>query len=346
MEETMKCTIKNIAAELNLSRNTVSKALNGGHGVSDSTRRLAQEKAKEMNYLHSITEYNNASPGTQGSILFLTRASANYSEFWTKVLKGIESVLSPAGYQLTLGIMNENDLKNLQFPQILNDPLVKGIILVEICDVKVCNALLSYRLPMATVDMPRDYEQFMGKFDFITMENRINMKLLVKQLIDKGARKFAFAGDIYSSNVGRGFQERYDTLCETLLENGLKLDEKCSLLYETDTLFLDFSYLIDRIKGMPSLPDVFICGNDWTGIQLMHAIQFLGYRVPRDVSITGFDNIPESAKVQPPLTTIDTPKEQLGIAAANCLLERIRNPQTPCVYSQYTTSLILRASSR
>ena len=43
----MKCTIKNIAAELNLSRNTVSKALNGGHGVSDSTRRLVQEKAKE-----------------------------------------------------------------------------------------------------------------------------------------------------------------------------------------------------------------------------------------------------------------------------------------------------------
>lgn len=341
----MKCTIKEIAAELNLSRNTVSKALNGGSGVSDATRRLVMEKAREMNYLGAISEYAGASPCTQGSILFLTRASANYSEFWTKVLKGIESVLSPAGYQLTLGIMDEDNLRNLQLPASLRDPFVKGIILVEICDVRVCNALLSYRLPIATVDMPRDYEQFMGKIDFITMENKINMKLLVKRLIGKGARRFAFAGDIYSSNVGNGFQERYDALCETLNENGLRLDEECSLLRETDTLFLDFFYLVEKIKKMPSLPDVFICGNDWTGIQLMHALQFLGYKVPRDVSITGFDNIPESAQAKPPLTTIDTPKEQLGITAANCLLERIRKPLTPCVYSQYATSLIQRESS-
>lgn len=342
----MKCTIKDIAAALQISRNTVSKALSGSPGVSDATRRMIQEKAREMNYQSSIMEYNSSdSSTTHGSILFLTRASANYSEFWTNVLKGIESVLRPNAYNLVLGIMTENDLKNLQFPSAINDSIIRGIILVEICDERVINALLNYNIPIVTVDMPRDYEQIMGKLDIITMENKINLKQFIAELIKKGATRFAFAGDIYSSNVGRGFQERFDALCETLKANQLKLDDKCSLLYETDDKFMDFTYLINKIKKMQSLPDVFICGNDWTGIQLMHALQFLGYRIPKDVSLVGFDNIPESGKVHPPLTTIDTPKEQLGISAANCIIERIKNPNIPCVYSQYTTSLIIRAST-
>lgn len=342
----MKCTIKDIAAALQISRNTVSKALSGSPGVSDATRRVIQEKAREMNYQNSIIEYNSsASSIMHGSILFLTRASANYSEFWTNVLKGIESVLRPNAYNLVLGIMTENDLKNLQFPSTISDSIIKGIILVEICDERVIHALLNYNIPIVTVDMPRDYEQIMGKLDIITMENKINLKQLISELIKKGARHFAFAGDIYSSNVGRGFQERYDALCETLKSNQLKLDNECSLLYETDDKFMDFTFLIKEIKKMQSLPDVFICGNDWTGIQLMHALQFLGYRIPKDVSIVGFDNIPESSKVHPPLTTVDTPKEQLGISAANCIIQRIKNPDIPYVYSQYTTSLIIREST-
>jgi LacI family transcriptional regulator len=342
----MKCTIKDIAAALQISRNTVSKALSGSPGVSDSTRILIQEKAREMNYQSSIMEYNSSATAIiHGSILFLTRASANYSEFWTNVLKGIESVLRPNAYNLVLGIMSENDLKNLLFPSTISDPMIKGIILVEICDERVINALLNFKLPIVTVDMPRNYENVMGKLDIITMENKMNLKKIITELIEKGACRFAFAGDIYSSNVGRGFQERYDALCETLKSSHLKLDDQCSLVYETDDKFMDFTYLIDKIKKMSSLPDVFVCGNDWTGIQLMHALQFLGYRIPKDVSIVGFDNIPESGKVHPPLTTIDTPKEQLGISAANCIIERIKHPNIPCVYSQYTTSLIVREST-
>ncbi len=342
----MKCTIKDIADALQISRNTVSKALSGKPGVSDTTRKIIQEKAREMNYQSSIMEYNSTNSFvTQGSIMFLTRASANYSEYWTKVLKGIESVLRPNAYNLVLGIMNDTDLKNLQFPAAINDPMLKGIILVEICDERVINPLLDYKIPIVTVDMPRNYEHVIGKLDIITMENKMHLKILISQLINKGARRFAFAGDIYSANVGRGFQERYDALCETLKDANLKLDSNCCLLYETDDRFMDFTYLINKIKKIPSLPDVFVCGNDWTAIQIMHALQFLGYKIPKDISIVGFDNIPESCKVHPPLTTIDTPKEQLGISAAKCIIERIKNPATPYVYSQYTTSLITREST-
>jgi len=342
----MNCTIKDIAKELDLSRNTVSKALNGSPGVSAETRKKIQEKAREMNYRQFLIDNSLSKPMTnQGSILFLTRASADFSEFWVKVMKGIESVLSENGYQLVLGVMNSEDLENLRFPAILTTSNIKGIIMVEICETRVCNALLEYNLPTVTVDMPSNYSELIGKLDIITMENKINVSHVVNKLIKKGYSRFAFAGDIYSENVGRGFKERYESLLGTLENSNLSLDIDCSFCYETEKDFMNVNYLADKIKKFPSLPQVYICGNDWTAIHLMHTIQHLGYKVPHDVSIVGFDNIPDSAKCTPSLTTIDTPKEHLGITAANCILQRIKDPKVPYVYSQYSTQLILRNST-
>ena len=93
----MKCTIKDIAKELNLSRNTVAKALKGSSEVSPKTQELVHAKAKEMHYTnHSEFSPSAAKPANKGSILFLTRTYANDSEFWSSVLKGIEAILSAA----------------------------------------------------------------------------------------------------------------------------------------------------------------------------------------------------------------------------------------------------------
>lgn len=343
----MKCTIKDLADALNLSRNTVSKALRISPEVSPKTRNRVLEKARELNYPglpHTnpvlADERNNC-----GSILFLTRTYASDSEFWISVLRGIETILSAKNYHLIMGIMSENDLKNLTFPASIHDPNIKGIIIVEICDVAVCNALLKFNLPIVTVDLPKAPDELIGKIDIITMENKINLQRIVNHLIEKGATRFAYAGDLYSPNSGRGFQERYDALCDCLKDANLKLDLECSLTQETNEDFRNFSYIITKVQNILSLPDVFICGNDLTAIQLMYALQFLGYKIPKDVSIVGFDNIPESERVVPALTTINTPKEYLGIAAARQIIERINYPHTPCIYAQYATTPVIRDST-
>lgn len=342
----MNCTIQDIARELNISRNTVSKALNGKNGVSEDTKRLIFEKAREMNYRNILNETSvPASSSSQGTILFLTKASADYSEFWVNVMKGIESVLTPCGYTLTLGIITDEELEKRHFPSIVYDSSIQGIIMVEICSSEACEALINIGIPCVTVDMPKVYEGLIGRLDIITMENKSNVKRIVKLLAGQGKRRFSFAGDIYSYNAGRGFQERFDALCEALNELGLPLDQEHSLLYETNNQYMDFPYLVDRFKSMEGLPDVYICGNDWTAIQVMHVIQFLGHRIPDEVAFVGFDDINQSVRCNPPLTTIHTPKEQLGIAAAHCLLNRIRTPETPCVFSQYSTKLIVREST-
>lgn len=346
----MKCTIKNIAEALNLSRNTVAKALKGSPEVSQKTKDLVLKKATELGYkgMTPLPEDTNTAdaPQNNGSILFLTKTYAPDSEFWTTVLKGIESILSAAHYRLMISIMSDSNLKQLKFPDALSDPSVKGIIIVEICDEEVCKALLKYNLPVITVDLPKRHSEVLEKIDIITMENKKNIYRIVERLINKGAERFSFIGDLYSPNVGRGFQERYNALCECLQEHHLQLDKKCCLLSETPDDFRNSQLIVQKIQGMASLPDVFICGNDWTAIQLIYALQFLGYQIPKDVSVVGFDNIPASERITPALTTISTPQKYLGIAAARQMLERIQFPNSPHAYMQYETELIIRDSTK
>lgn len=351
----MKCTIKQLSEELQLSRNTVAKALKNSDEVSLKTKQLVVKKAQELNYknideelLSSINARSVDEPATlnNGSIMFLTRTYVPDSEFWTTVLTGIESILSSANYHLVIGIMSENDLNNLEFPSALKDPSIKGIIIVEICDEAVCDALTKYNLPIVSVDLPRNDTMSLENIDVITMENKKNIYRIVDHLIENGAKRFSFIGDLFSKNVGRGFEERYEALCEALANNHLELDSRCSLLHETSDAFRDFQFVVKKIQDMPSLPDVFICGNDWTAIQLMYALQFLGYQIPKDVSVVGFDDIPASERIIPALTTIHTPKKYLGIAAARQMLERIQFPHSPRVYSEYKTELIIRDSTK
>lgn len=348
----MKCTIKQLAEELNLSRNTVAKALKNSNEVSSKTKQRVLNKARELNYNNINKELfsesgdvTSPSNVNNGSILFLTKTYAPDSEFWTAVLTGIESILSNAHYHLVIGIMSESDLKKMDFPTALKDPSIKGIILVEICDGAICNALLQYNLPIITVDLPKDYNPVLDMIDIVTMENKKNIHRIVNYLISKGAERFAFVGDIYSANVGRGFQERFDALQECLSDNHLELDRKHCLLTETSDEFQDFQTVVKKLQKMASVPDVFICGNDRTAIQLIYALQFLGYQIPKDVSVVGFDGIPASERITPSLTTIQTPKKYLGIAAASQMLERIQYPNSPHSYMEYETKLIIRDST-
>ena len=344
----MKYKIKQLAEELGLSRNTVAKVLNGKPGVSPKTEKLVLEKirtlaAREEESDRDITV--SAGDKGRGYILLLTKTSVNYTDFWISVMKGIESVLKESPYNLMLGIMDQHDIETLHLPSVLATGEIRGIILVEICDNRICDAVLQYGLPTATIDMPRDYQHILGRIDIVTMENKLHIREITEKLIQRGLTKFAFAGELAGNNVGRGFQDRYDALCETLKKHRLKLLKDSCFFDESDQLFLNSSYMLNKLRSLKEMPEVFICGNDWTAIQLINSLQFLGYRIPEDVSVVGFDNTEASAMVDPPLTTIHTPKEYLGRVVADCVLQRIRHPETPYVFATYMTDAIVRAST-
>jgi LacI family transcriptional regulator len=341
----MKYSIKDIAAHLNLSRNTVSKALNGKPGVSESTRRKILETANELQYRQFLASIGDEQRSNhQWSILFLTK-SHSHSGFWLSVMEGIKTALDKSGYTLVMSILSEQELAECKLPPIITSQDIKGIIIVEICNIDMCEKIIAQGLPVVTVDMPQTADGLLKKMDVVTMENKSNVKKIIRALAKKGFTRFSFAGDLFSDNVGDGFKRRYEAFLEALGELGLEEERDKSFTHETEENFLSHSYLVKKIKTFERLPEIYICGNDSTATQLANALNFCGYSIPEDVGIVGFDDIPESSDCLPPLTTIHTPKELMGRAAAFCVLDKIEHPEREPIFIQVPTKLIVRDST-
>ncbi|UXJ96038.1 LacI family DNA-binding transcriptional regulator [Enterococcus raffinosus] len=339
----MKCTINDIAKETGYSRNTVSKALKNDPQVSQRTIENIIRKAESMGYFtkEERTEYKI----DQGNILFLNISHANDSQFWSNVLTGIEMVLSETNYQLTIATLSKEDIAEGRLPEAVYSSNTKGIIVVEMNFRPVWEKLLETNLPIVTVDAPKNPNFLIGKCDIVMMENHSNVEKITELLIRKGYSDFAFIGDLYSPNTGLGFMERYYAFFNTLKKHELEIDSHASILKDTDTIFENFEKIKELLNSMKKMPDVFLCGNDWLAIQLIYALQALGYRIPDDINVIGFDNIPNSEQILPGLTTIDTPKIYLGRKAAHLIMDRLIEPDIPYSISKYSTKLILREST-
>ncbi len=96
---------------------------------------------------------------------------------------------------------------------------------------------------------------------------------------------------------------------------------------------------------MPVLPDALLCANDFIAIHLMMALKQMGVSIPDRVMVAGFDGTPQSAVVEPSLTTVQIPGAEIGRLAADILLERIENPGRPFRSTYVRTVPIWRAST-
>lgn len=104
-------------------------------------------------------------------------------------------------------------------------------------------------------------------------------------------------------------------------------------------------YLADRIEKMPSLPDIFICANDFVALDLLQAFKKLGITVPKDVWLCGFDDSPESKVITPSLTTIHIHSRIMGFSAVYLLMSRIKEPSLNYRMMHTETTLIYREST-
>jgi LacI family transcriptional regulator len=101
-----------------------------------------------------------------------------------------------------------------------------------------------------------------------------------------------------------------------------------------------------ELMALPEPPSAIFASNDVSAFGVMEAVRDAGRRIPDDISIVGFDDIPQAAQVNPTLTTVRQPLEQMGRTAARMLLEIIGNPDRPATRVELATELIVRASTR
>jgi len=320
-----KVSVQDIADALGVSRNTVSKALNNTGVLADSTREKILQKAVEMGYKH-FSYYPQAVPVLKtniGEIALFTQSMPNSSHFGSLLLNTFQEKISSNGYRLSIFLIRQQDIENLQLPTGFDSKNVSGIICLELFDLSYSKMLSDLDIPLLLVDSTAniDYSEFDA--DFLFMENHNSVFNLTLELIKNNMHNLAFAGDIYNCH---SFFERYQGFRDALIQNNLKPTTELLLSREP---FVNSQNLISFIKQIQPLPDVFICANDFVAIDLIKAMKKCNILVPDDVMISGFDNSAESKIIEPHLTTVHIPSSAMGYIAADLLLSRINEPGIP-----------------
>jgi DNA-binding LacI/PurR family transcriptional regulator len=304
-------TIKAVAQHVGLTPGTVSVVLNhspSARSIPQETQERIHAAAKELNYHPNFfaRTLRNKRTFTIGVI-----AEEIGDSYGSAVISGIEAYLKKMDYFfLTVAHRHDEQLLS-RYSQLLLQRGVEGFITVDTTIQDVPS------LPTVAV---AGHKKVKGVTN-IVLDHIQAAKLALNYLVGLGHRRIAFMkGSRFSSDS----IERWDSICEVAQQIGLPIDPELTVQIEIDdsTPLLGYPYakqLLARNKLFTAL----FAYNDISALGAIRALQEHGLRVPQDVSIVGFDDIPSAAFNIPSLTTVRQPLVRMGQVAAETLLERI-----------------------
>jgi LacI family transcriptional regulator len=334
-----RTTIQDIADSLGLSRNTVSKALNGNNAVPAATKSMIIQRAIDLKYKHfsSIEKEKKT-----GNIALFTSAFPSKAHFGDIFLSGLERRISEKGYTLSIYILRQSDLDSLTLPSNFDPDTVIGIVCIELFDVEYSKLISSLGIPTIFTDTYVGIANHPLNADVIMMENYYSTYSMTTLLIKNGIKEFGFIGDYKHC---RSFNERWNGFLSALNEHNIYLDKKQCLIEDDKNPYSDITWLTNHLKTMPKIPKAFICANDYHAINVIKALKEMNLTIPGDVVVCGFDDSPESEIIEPKLTTVHIFSNDMGLIAAKMLFDRIEDPSLPYQRLYINTSLKYRDST-
>lgn len=344
-----KVTLQDIADALNISRNTVSKAINNTGSISESTKNKILRKAAEMGYkqfalLQSGTELVPSLSSTiKREIALFTHSLPNNSHFGTRLLDSFQKKIVAAGYKLSIYSVRDAELNQLTFPINFAREHTAGILCLELFSESYSEFLCSQEIPLLFIDTVVNHSDLNLQADLLYMENQTSVYLMLKTLIEDGYKNFSFVGDRFHCH---SFYERWKSFSAVMTDYNLPINFDNYILDTDSSPYYDSEWLSHRIKMLPSLPEVFFCANDFLAISTLKALKSMSISVPEKVLLCGFDDAPESTIVEPTLTTIKIPSTSMGFISAELLMSRILHPDMPYRTTYIKTDVIWRDSTR
>ena len=344
---TKRVTMQDIADACGFSRNTISKAFNARGGIPEATRRMILAKADELGYRQQIRESSSAQAKqkqpTVKSVALFTQQKPMHYHYGTSFITAFANRLSRAGYSLVMYEVTQSEIRNQALPSNFAIDQTVGILGIELFDRGYTQMMCDLGLPVIFADTYARPDLTTMKADLISMENVNSAISLTEQLIEAGAKKIGFVGDINHCN---SFHDRWSGYCKALGRAGLEQSREFCILAEDSAPYTNVAWLLEQLEKMPVLPDAFVCANDFLAIHLLNALKKKGLSVPEDIMLTGFDGTTQASLSDPPLTTAYIPSVDIGYFAAGMLLERIDKPDLPYRRTYIQTTPIFNKSVR
>lgn len=307
-----KVSIKDVAREAGVSITTVSRALNGYMDISESTKKKIYEVVERLDYVPN-TNARSLGGIEEKNIALLTSelTSTDKSGFVYGLLCGLSGQCAKQGYEFMLLATSLAQQQKLSFNQLCKKKNLSGVVVAGLkTGDPYHKEIMESNIPCIAIDM-----QMHGlKKCSISIDNVQASKEGVKYLISLGHTKI---GMLNGSSVADVSGQRYSGYVTALLEAGipLKLDYtiECNFLEET-------AYIKTKnfIREHPEITALF-CASDLMAIGAIKAIEELGKRVPDDISVIGFDDIPIAEYICGGITTIRQNPRELGIESGKVM---------------------------
>jgi len=324
-------TIGDVAAQAGVSIATVSKVINGRYGVAPATLERVQSVIDELGYESSLVARSLRSRRTN----VLGIVVADIEPFSAELLKGAGAAIRERGYELIVysgsGHGKDNSGWERRYISRLGGTLTDGIILVTPTVVDVDDGT-----PLVAVDPHTGPSNLPS----VHSDNLAGAITATRHLLELGHRRIAFLAGRPDLESARQREQGY---CRALSDAGLPVDPN---LIRVGDYELEMSQEPARqLLTLDDRPTAVFAANDLSAMQTMHVARTLGLAIPGDVSVVGFDNIPESALIEPPLTTIDQSIQEMGRRAVELLIAVIEGETGLTQQVTLPTRLVVRQST-
>lgn len=328
-------TIYDVARAAGVSYSTVSRVLNGFEYVKAETRRKVLEAADRLGYVANLQARSLA--GGRSNIIGLLVPTLD-NGYVSEIARGIDEELARANYELMLYSTHRQRSKESLFVNTIANGLTDGLLLmVPLIPAQYLQALRDRDVPYVLIDQ-NDPEHLSHVVDSTNYQGAYEA---TEYLIQQGHSKIAHITGLKELSSAR---ERLD---------GYKSALEARNLPYCDAYVVDGDFrepkgyeAMQALLQLEDPPTAVFAANDLSAFGAMEAIRDAGLNIPHDISIVGFDDIPQASIVTPKLTTVRQPLDQMGQVAVQMLLERINNPDSPLRRTTLATRLIIRESVR
>jgi len=330
-------TLEVIAKRLSISRRTLSRALNSDKNVADDTRARILKHMEKEKYFPNINAANLASKKSNVIGLIFPKNTFTKADFFViETMKGVAEAMEQANYQLM--VFTQNEIGNTQCLKLYKSKMVFGLILVAISKENFAQ-VEELRKNNAPLSLLFAYYDRVNSFG---CDNLKGGYLATKHLIDRGRKKIAF---IHAASGWIDAEDRFEGYKKALSEAGMEFKKDY-----VENGFFDYEpgeAAMQKLLKANDPPDAVFAANDRMALGAVKAVKKSGRRIPEDIAIVGFDNMPLCELFEPSITTVEQPVKDIAYAGGKALIDAIRfntqkkKPQTIL----FEPKLIIRESA-
>lgn len=309
-----------IAKVMGVSTVTVSKALSDQKGVSEELRAKIKKQAEEMGYKTASTLYRERAKQNESytiGVIVSDRFLDKYESFYWKLYQEVATAAVQKGCFTMLEVLLAEDEENLNLPKLVQERKTDGLVIIGLLRDNYLKEL------MARVEIPVIFLDFHDKNDIcdaVISNSYYGMYVMTNYLFNMGHRDIAFVGNVLFTE---SITDRYFGYVKSLYEHGIEVNPKWILHDrnpQTGRSDCDF-----EMELPDKMPTAFVCNNDVAAAMLVRKLEQEGYRVPRDISVVGYDNYQPPGLCDVRITTYEVDMKEMAKHTIKKMIRKISN---------------------